>query len=422
MNVRELAVQVINNIYKNKSFSNIELSKTIRENNLSELDKSFLTKLVYGTLKKSNVLNYEISKVTENKEIKPLLRTILKTSLYQLRYMDKVPGYAVINEGVEITKNLIGLQASKFANAVLRKLQSNVFQPSMEEYENELDFYSFINGIPNWVSKMVEKHYGYDVALNYVKSSSLDCNVSMRVNTLRTTKEEILKNAEFKESKLSECGVLYTGNKSLNELDAFMSGKLAVQGESSQLVGPFLGPKENDYILDMCAAPGGKTYHIADLLNNKGSIVSIDLYPHRVDLLKQNLPRLGITCVKTKAMDATLLHEKFEKESFDKILLDAPCSGLGIIRKKPDILLNLDQNKLDGIIELQKSLIDEAYLLLKKKGILVYSTCTINKKENEKQVEYLLEKYPDMKLLEKRNIFPDEDIVDGFFMAKFVKE
>jgi len=420
MKVRQLALEVIDSIYKNKSYSNIELNKCLRENDLSSLDKSLLTNIVYGTIKKSVALDYEINKVVERKDFKPKVRSLLKMSLYQLRYLDKVPSYAIINEAVEISKDIFGFQTSKFVNAVLRKLSEKSYLPNKEECD-ELEYLSLQTSFPLWAVKMIEKQYGRDVIINYLKSVDKPSELYLRVNNIRTSKDKMLEKDYFKEGHL-DCSLLYKGEKAINELEEFLSGEVTVQSESSQLVSLFLNPQENDSILDMCAAPGSKTYHIADLIHNKGSILSIDLYPHRIDLLKNNLPRLGIKCVKTKVYDASKISEVVKEESFDKVLLDAPCSGLGVIRRKPDILLTLSMNKLDGIISLQQALLDEAYKMIKDQGELVYSTCTINKKENENQVDYLLNKYQDMKLIEKKIIFPDENNYDGFFMAKFRKE
>jgi len=420
MNVRTLALDIIDSVYKNKSFSNIELNKALRENTLSNLDKNLLTILVYGTLQKSTILDYEISKVVERNNYKPKVRTLLKMSLFQLRYLSKIPAYAIINESVEISKDQFGFQTSKFVNAVLRKLSQESFLPKLEEMD-ELEYYSLMSSFPLWASKMIEKQYGREVILNYLKTIGTPTKLFLRVNTLRTTKEEMLKKEYFEEGNLVN-SIVYKGEKSISELDEFLKGFVTVQSESSQEVSLFLNPSENDSILDMCAAPGSKTYHIADLFKNNGQITSCDLYPHRIDLLKNNLPRLNIKCVKTKVYDSTKISEVFKEESFDKVLLDAPCSGLGVIRRKPDILLSLSMDKLDGIIALQQSLIDEAIKMVKDGGYLVYSTCTLNKKENELQTKYILDKYPFMKLVEDKLITPSTDHYDGFYMAKFKKE
>ena len=216
--------------------------------------------------------------------------------------------------------------------------------------------------------------------------------------------------------------MFYTGDEPIGNVKEFLEGLVTVQDESGQMVAEIMDPKENCSILDMCAAPGSKTFHMASKINNKGKIVAIDLYEHRIQLLKNQIKRLGATSVIPVCYDSTKLLEKYQEESFDYVLLDAPCSGYGVVRRKPDLLVNIDQKDLDGILSLQKELIDVAVKLVKNQGTLVYSTCTLNKKENESQVEYLLNKYPNFKVVEQRVIFPDEFDSDGFFICKLVRE
>ncbi len=305
---------------------------------------------------------------------------------------------------------------------MLHTLASSSYKPDIKDFKDEFEYYSLLFGVPSWVLKMINSHHGEKAYKDYMSSFKLPSTMSLRVNTLKTDMDYILSKPYFTKSKFSEYGVIYTGEKSLNTLKEFLDGKVMVQGESSQLVAPLLDPKENETILDMCAAPGGKTYHIAALMHNTGHIHSIDLYEHRIKLLVQNLPRLGISNVTALAYDSTRLTDKYSKEYFDRILLDAPCSGLGVARRKPDIFLNLRPNDIDKLVNLQRELIDQAIILLKEKGTLVYSTCTIDKKENESQIKYILEKYPNMKLIEQKTILPSKDIVDGFYFAKLVKE
>lgn len=422
MKVRELAYFIVNSVYKNKAFSNIELSQTIRSNKLSDQDRGFLTRLVYGTLQNAMMLDYEIACATSGKNIRPEMRTLLKVALYQLRHMDRVPDYAVINETVEIAKEHMGFQASKFANAVLRNLQRQKYEPKEDDFKDRLSYLSLIHSTPEWVVKMMAKHYGEEVAVGWLKSNTNEAPLTVRVNTLKSSCEELINSGNFVKTNLSATGLKYIGSEPIASTKEFLEGKFVVQDESGQLVAQILNPQQNDYILDMCAAPGSKTYHIAALLNNTGKIVAVDLHDHRIKLLESNLPRLGIINVKTRVYDSTKLLDIFEENTFDKILLDAPCSGLGVVRRKPDILINLDQNKLDDIISVQQKLINQAVKLVKVGGTLVYSTCTLNKKENEKQVEYLLNNYPNFKLVDSRILFPHQFDSDGFFIAKFVKE
>ena len=200
-------------------------------------------------------------------------------------------------------------------------------------------------------------------------------------------------------------------------------GLISVQDESSQYVVEVLDPKANTKVLDMCAAPGSKTQYICELMENTGKVLALDIHPHRVEIMKKYLASLKLTNVTCICYDSTKLHEK-EKliESFDKVLLDAPCLGLGVVRRKPDILLDLKDEDLDEIVLLQQKLLDEAYLMLKEGGELVYSTCSINKKENDSQVTAFLSKHKDMRRVFEKQIFPDEYNSDGFYIAKMIKE
>lgn len=418
MSVRLEAYKIVHAVYTKKAFVNIELSQAIRNNNLSDVDKAFLTRLVYGTLQNDRLLDYEINKVV-TKELKNNLRYILRLGLYQMRYMDKVPSYAIINDSVEIAKT-ISSQAANFVNAILRRLDKERFEPKKEDYKDAIAYESLMYSHPEWLVRMIGKHYGEDKALEWMKNNRKEADIVVRVNTLKSNKEELLKLGCFKESMLASSALIYTGKGNPSELKEFSEGKFVIQDASGQLVAPLLDPKPHDNVLDMCAAPGSKTYHIAALMKNLGTITACDVYEHRLKLLTMQLKKLGISCVSTLCVDSTDLTKLCKEKSFDKVLLDAPCSGLGVIRRKPDILFNLKQEDLDGIISLQRKLIDQAVKLVKNKGTLVYSTCTLDKKENENQVQYLLNTYPQYKLIESNIIMDNEN--DGFFMAKFINE
>ena len=195
---------------------------------------------------------------------------------------------------------------------------------------------------------------------------------------------------------------------------------MTIQDESSQCVARLLNPLPGEYVLDMCSAPGSKTTHLAALMENKGRIDAYDLHEHKIPLVKTQCDRLGVEIVNVKAYDSTRLVELYEKETFDKILLDGPCSGLGVLSRKPEIKYN-DSSAMDEIIVIQRNLLENAYDLLKRNGKMVYSTCTINKKENEKQIQAFIKRHPDMKVLEERTILPFEYHSDGFYMCLLKK-
>ena len=422
MQARKLAYSILNSVYKDKGFVNLLLNNALNESSLKPNDKGLVTNIVYGVLQNSMYLDYVIRHYCVDKKVDARMRTLLKCAFYQMYFMDKIPNYALVNETVEIAKSELGLQASKFANAVLNNAIRNPFTLKQSDFKDELSYLCMKYSHPEWLIRMIGKHYGMDKAMSYMKSNVTPPPLSLRVNTLKTSVEEMLKVPYFKKGNLSPVGLFYTGEEPIGNVKEFLEGLVTVQDESGQMVAEIMDPKENCSILDMCAAPGSKTFHMASKIQNKGKIVAIDLYEHRIQLLKNQIKRLGATSVIPVCFDSTKLLEKYQEESFDYVLLDAPCSGYGVVRRKPDLLVNIDQKDLDGILSLQKELIDVAVKLVKKQGTLVYSTCTLNKKENESQVEYLLNKYPNFKVVEQRVIFPDEFDSDGFFICKLVRE
>ena len=422
MQARKLAYSILNSVYKDKGFVNLLLNNALNESSLKPNDKGLVTNIVYGVLQNSMYLDYVIRHYCVDKKVDARMRTLLKCAFYQMYFMDKIPNYALVNETVEIAKSELGLQASKFANAVLNNAIRNPFTLKQSDFKDELSYLCMKYSHPEWLIRMIGKHYGMDKAMSYMKSNVTPPPLSLRVNTLKTSVEEMLKVPYFKKGNLSPVGLFYTGEEPIGNVKEFLEGLVTVQDESGQMVAEIMDPKENCSILDMCAAPGSKTFHMASKIQNKGKIVAIDLYEHRIQLLKNQIKRLGATSVIPVCFDSTKLLEKYQEESFDYVLLDAPCSGYGVVRRKPDLLVNIDQKDLDGILSLQKELIDVAVKLVKNQGTLVYSTCTLNKKENESQVEYLLNKYPNFKVVEQRVIFPDEFDSDGFFICKLVRE
>ena len=259
--------------------------------------------------------------------------------------------------------------------------------------------------------------------LSILKSNMEEPPLSLRVNIHKCQKEDFKNHVDYIEGKLAKNSLIYVGNEPIHTKEEVKKGLLSIQDESSQFVVEVLDPKENDKVLDMCAAPGSKTQYIAQLMNNTGKVLAIDIHQHRVDIMKSYLDSLQIQNVTCVCYDSTLLHNKEKlKHSFDKVLLDAPCLGLGVVRRKPDILLNLNSEDLDEICALQQRLLEEAYLMLKQNGTLLYSTCSINKKENDSQITSFLAKHSDMKRVYEKQLFPDEFNSDGFYICKMIKE
>ena len=413
---RKLAYDILVKYQNEQSYLNITLNDYLKNSELSRKDKDLATNIVYGTVQNKLYLEYILQPHIENKKLSGRLKMLLLMSIYQLYFLDKVPDFAIVNEAVNLTKQR-DQGASNFINAILRKI-INAPKPSLDDLD-PITKLSIETSHPKWMVAMFCKQYDYETTVKICQSNNGTPPRIGRVNTLKTTKESILEDSRFKATQLSNVGVSYqTGNIASNSF--YQNGLLTIQDESSQLVAPFLDPQLGDLVLDMTCAPGSKTTHIAALMKNSGAIHGFDLFEHKIKLVEQNLKRLGVTNVHLKAYDATKLDELYEPNTFDRILLDAPCSGLGVLKRKPEIRYH-DSSAMDTIIPLQAKLLEKAYYLLKNNGKMVYSTCTINKKENENMIQSFIKKYPDMKIIDEKKIMPYEYDSDGFYMCKLEK-
>lgn len=410
------AYRILNQYFEDESFLNIALNEELKKSELKREDKDLCTTIVYGTIQNLLAIQYQLQPYIKGKRVKKKIKTLLYLSLYQLMYLDKIPEYAVINEAVNIAKKQ-GYQTSKFVNAVLRNFVRNE-RRSLEDLD-ELERISIETSHPLWMVKMFNKQYGLEKTKKICLEDNTPPTRSGRVNTLKASKEELLKEGCFKEGTLSKDALLYDkGNLALTSY--FKEGKVTIQDESSQLVARLLDPQKTDYVLDMCSAPGSKTTHLSALMENQGKIEAYDLYEHKVKLVEYNLRRLGVKNVHIQAGDSTKLKEVYSEKTFDRILLDAPCSGFGVLKRKPEIKYH-DSSIMDGLVSLQALLLENAYYLLKNDGTMVYSTCTINKKENELMIQKFIEKHPDMEVIKQRTILNYEYHTDGFFMCKMKK-
>lgn len=410
------AYRILNQYFEDESFLNIALNEELKKSELKREDKDLCTTIVYGTIQNLLFIQYQLQPYIKGKRVKKKIKTLLYLSLYQLIYLDKIPDYAVINEAVNIAKKQ-GYQTSKFVNAILRNFVRNE-RRSLDDLD-ELERISIETSHPLWMVKMFNKQYGLEKTKKICLEDNTPPTRSGRVNTLKASKEELLKEGCFKEGTLSKDALLYDkGNLALTSY--FKEGKVTIQDESSQLVARLLDPQKTDYVLDMCSAPGSKTTHLSALMENQGKIEAYDLYEHKVKLVEYNLRRLGVKNVHIQAGDSTKLKEVYPEKTFDRILLDAPCSGFGVLKRKPEIKYH-DSTVMDGLVSLQALLLENAYYLLKNDGTMVYSTCTINKKENELMIQKFIEKHPDMEVMKQRTILNYEYHTDGFFMCKMKK-
>lgn len=413
---RLIALEILLKYKQEKSYLNLTINSYFQKYELSRSQKDFITRVVYGTVQNQIYLEYVLKPHLKTR-VKSYEKMLLLMSLYQHLMMDAIPDYAIINEAVNLAKKKKGIRTSQFINAVLK--QAFLTEPSLEELSKE-ERLSIETSHPLWMVKMLCKQYGYSTTQKICQANNEPPLKCARVNTLLTSQDELLKDELWQKGKLAKDALYYQGGN-IAYTKEFQEGLVTIQDESSQLVAPYLSPQPGDYVLDMCAAPGSKTTHLAALMHNQGKIDAYDLYEHKIPLIQQQLTRLQVSIVDVKAYDSTKLIELYPPLTFDKILLDAPCSGLGVLARKPEIKYH-ESNAMDEIIQIQQKLLENAYPLLKNGGNIVYSTCTINKKENEKQIQAFIKRHPDMKVIKEQTILPFEYHSDGFYMCLLEKE
>ncbi|MDI9540343.1 MAG: 16S rRNA (cytosine(967)-C(5))-methyltransferase RsmB [Bacillota bacterium] len=401
MSEREVAFNCLCKITIDKKFSNIVL-KNCQDNS------PLVTQLVYGTLR-----NYRLVRTVWSKYVSKFppakICQLLDMATYELLLLDK-PEYATVNEIVNIAKKIKGGNYASFVNAVLRKI-------SKDDINNHS--LAVRTSHPDWLVDLWTVHYGKDICEKICFDNLKDGKVALRVNNLLTDEKQLLKDKRFYRGFVEGC-LYFQGN--IIDTDYFKNNQVIIQSESSQLAVKEIGVQEDQIILDLCAAPGSKTVQLAIDLNKTGLVVSNDIYDFRVDLIKQNVKRYELTNVVTSCCDGTKINEKYQENSFDVVLLDAPCSGLGTLKHKPEIKITIAPEDLDNLVDLQRELLKTAALMIKDNGVLLYSTCTLNKKENEKQIEWFLKENTNYFLESEKTIFPFDYDSDGFYIAKLIKK
>lgn len=397
-NVRETALDILEGIEKNQAYSNLMVNHVIKKNELDQKDIPLLTELVYGTLQRKITLDYFLSPFIKEKKLEGWVRQLLRLTIYQMVYLDKIPDRAAIFEAVEIAKRRGHKGISSLVNGVLRSIQREGL-PSFAEISDPAERLAVKTSHPLWLVKRWITQFGFDTTEEMCELNLTAPEMTGRVNLTKITREECLVMLEEEgyavkaSSNVPEAIICLKGN--LANSAAFQAGFLTIQDESSMTVAHALGAKEHERILDACAAPGGKTTHIAEKLRGTGQVIALDLHEHKVKLIRDNASRLGLSNIQAEAMDSRKVQEHFAQESFDRILLDAPCSGLGVMRRKPDLKYTKNESDVRKLHDIQLSLLESAAPLLKKGGILVYSTCTIDQEENQNVVKVFLEKHPE---------------------------
>ena len=416
--VREMALKALYKIEKENAYSNIVLDEIINKSRdkLSSKDIGLLSELIYGVTTWRLTIDEIIKKHSKIKikKISPWILNILRIGAYQIIFLDKIPKSAAVNEGVELAKKYGNKGSIGFSNAILRKITRKDY----EEFFNIQDDskrISLTTSMPLWIVQKLLEQKSLKQVEEICKFSNERPNLTIRINTLKTNKEELknkLKNHKisFKETDEQDFLILEK-QKNIENLDLFQKGYFTIQDLSAGLAAITLNPKQKQSVLDCCSAPGGKTTYMAELMNNNGQIEAWDIYEHRKNLVEQNAKRLGINIIKTK-QDYT--------EKFDKILLDVPCLGLGVIKRKPDIKWQRKVEDIEKISKIQLDILEVCSKYLKKGGELVYSTCSILKEENEDIISTFLSKNPEFKKDKTMNISTSKNW-DGFFICKLSK-
>ena len=431
---RVQAIETLKKIFKNKSYSNIVIN-----NDIKNVDKRFLSlyrKSVLGVVENLMFIDWIINEisVTKTKKMETDVLTVLRLAVYQIFFLDKSHENIVVNESVQYIKDKGNIRGSKFINAILRNIlrsKDNLIA-KMDKLPKD-DYLSVKYSYPKELINKWKKQFGKDIE-EVLIANNKEAPLEIRVNTLKINRDDLIKRFAEKGMVVYKCkyankGVVIENPFEIDKTEEYKNGFFSIQSESSMLAGQILNPKENSLLVDMCAAPGGKTLNAAEMMNNIGKIISRDIYSGKLKLIENELNRLGITNVKVEEYDATALDESLIEKA-DFCIVDVPCSGLGIIRRKPEIKYNID--KVNDIIEIQYKILENASNYLKPKGELVYSTCTTNVEENIEIINKFLKnnKFIFSDFSDNINeafttardgyieIYPHLHGMDGFFIAK----
>ncbi len=437
-NARQAAFEALLKIHREGAYSNLVVDAALKENDhFDERDKAFFSNLVYGTLDRLILIDYNLSLYLTQpvSKLKPELHTILRLGAYQILFLDRVPSSAAVNESVKLAKVNKSAFAASLVNAVLRRVADNGLKLP-EGAENDPAYLAVKYSCPKWLISMWIDAYGFDNAVALAEKALEAAPVIVKVNTLKTTVDDLIwklaeegviaqRSAKFPDSLILE----NTG--AVEDLLSYQAGLFHAQDFASQICCLAVDAKPGETVFDLCSAPGGKTFTIAQAMQNTGCVRAFDIYQSRVDLIKSGAKRLGLDNVYTYLSDATIFNENYGLA--DKVLCDVPCSGLGIIRRKPEIRFKKSA-EIDNLPQIQYNILCNATRYLKDGGRLVYSTCTLNPKENDEVCNRFLEEHPDFESVEflpELRRYSDEDKylslmphihrTDGFFVAVFRK-
>lgn len=439
-NARRVVADILYNVYKNGAYLNEEIKSLRVKSNIDDIDFRFVNEITSGVLKNKLRIDYIISKNTniKFKKISLYILAILESAVYQIVFMDKVPSSAAVNEAVKLTKTRNLSKSSGFVNGVLRSVERTY--TTIEYPKNKNEYLSVYYSIPLWLVDRWINEFGEDRAQNIIMAMNQKPDLFFRANTLKTNADELvilLNNSGcdtivYNNPKCPTINYLALCNSvnDITSLDCYKEGLFYIQDFASALTVEIMDVHPGMTVIDMCAAPGGKTTHMAEKMKNKGTIYAFDMYEHKINKIKENAIRLGIDIIDAQVSDSTINKPELNGTA-DRVLVDAPCSGLGIIRRKPDIKYARSSEDLYALAQTGYSILENAKKYVKTGGSIIYSTCTIEKCENDDVTDKFLQNNKNFEKqiiaeYDKQNngsitLYPDTDNCDGFYICKLKK-
>ncbi|MTV47636.1 16S rRNA (cytosine(967)-C(5))-methyltransferase RsmB [Heliobacillus mobilis] len=443
---RAVAYEVLTAVEERQAYVNLQLAHSLEVSRLSRVDRGLVSELVLGVLRRQNRLDFAVNRFLKRPAGIPAeVRRLLRLGAYQILLLERIPDSAACNETVELAKQIGQTRLAPVINGVLRQLvrkRDEIPWPSWEK--NPVLYLTIMESHPEWLVKHWIKQFGKERARSICEANNRPVGVALRVNRLRTNRDDLLETfrtagVEARPSELSPAGIRLQAASAVTGLPGFQEGLFSVQDESSMLIAPVVDPQPDERIVDACAAPGGKTTHMAEKSEDRAEIHAWDIHPHKLGLIRENCRRLGVENVRVKRVDAQGPLPSELIGQVDRVLVDAPCSGLGVLRRKPELRYRMTPENIAQLKELQGKIMDSVSALVRPGGVLVYSTCTIEPEENFQQVKDFLRRHPnfiaddlgsflpelDFTDEEKRQmakgyfqILPDRFDSDGFFIAR----
>lgn len=436
---RGVAVRVLNRVERTDSYLDRVLDAELRSGELSDLDKGLLTEIVHGVQRWQNKLDWVLNGFSHGNFAKSEinLKNALRVALYQIMFLERIPHAAAVNEAVEFVKRIRGEKPSGLANAVLRNVIRNLEGIRYPDpAEDQVQYLAVVYSHPQWMVRRWLRRFGFAEVQELLVANNERPGLSLRVNKLKVDPASFLnlldeQHISYTRSNYIDYVVKAKGLSGIGQMELFRNGFFTIQDESAALPSLLLAPTPGQRVVDLCAAPGGKTTHIAEIMKNEGQVIAVDKYESKLGLIKAACDRLGLHNVTVRAADATTI----EDVQADGVLLDAPCSGLGVLAKKPDIRWKRDSSDLQKLVGLQRDLLDRAGMLVKPGGVMVYSTCTMEPEENQEMIRWFLEQHREFTLEHAKayvshalttadgfvETLPHRHGMDGSFAARLVK-